>query len=68
MGADIVTYDISTYQRRLTAMPFFPGTSYTLAILGANGVTDKFFLAFLFNNIDVGVQGCEYSPRQHRVL
>jgi hypothetical protein len=37
-------------------MPFVPGTSYTLAILGANGVTDKFFLAFLFNNSDVLVQ------------
>jgi len=56
IDADIATYDISTYQRRLTAMPFVPGTSYTLAILGANGVGDKFFLAILFNNIDVRVQ------------
>lgn len=37
-GANIVTYDISTYQRRLTAMPFVPGPSYNRATLGANGV------------------------------
>ena len=38
MGVDIVTYDISTYQCMLTVIPFVPGTSFTRATLGANGV------------------------------
>jgi len=55
MGAEIVTYDISTYQRRLTAKTFVPGTSYKLEIRSANGVADKFFLTFPFNDVDVRV-------------
>ena len=54
MGVDIVTYDISTYQCMLTVIPFVPGTSFTRATLGANGVADEFFLDFIF--YDIGVQ------------
>ena len=46
MGAKRVTYVIFTYQHRLTAMPFIPGTSYWCEMLGANGVANKLFLTF----------------------
>jgi len=46
MGGKRVTYVIFTYQHRLTAMPFIPGTSYWCVMLGANGVANKLFLTF----------------------
>lgn len=53
MGAESAIYVISTYQRRATAMPFVPGTSYGRATLGTNDVAKKLFLAFLFSNVGV---------------
>ena len=55
--ADIrVTPVIETCQRRLNSKPYFPSTTFGRATLGANGVVNKLFLAFLFSDLDVGVQ------------
>ena len=51
-----VTPVIETYQRCLNSKPHFPSTTFGRATLGASGVTNKLFLAFLFSNPDVGVQ------------
>ena len=51
-----VTSVIETYQRRLNSKPCIPSTTFGLATLGANGVANKLFLAFLFSDPDIGVQ------------
>jgi hypothetical protein len=70
MRADIVTYDVSIYQCRLTAVPFLPGTSFTHATLGADGVADSSFGLSLqrHRRRRPFSQGCGASSRQHWVL
>jgi len=55
--ADIrVTSVIETHQRLLNSRPCVPSTTFGRPTLGANGVANKLFLAFLFSKPDVGVQ------------
>ena len=49
---------IQTYGRRLNYMPYFCSTTFGCATLGANGIPNKLFLAFLFS--DVGVHFLKY--------
>src|SRR5215470_9909810 len=51
-----VTSTISAYQRRLSQTGYVPPSSYGRATLGADGVANTLFLAFVFSNNDVGVQ------------
>jgi len=54
--ADICfTSIIRTYQRRLNSKPYVCSTAFGRATLDANGVPNKLFFAFLFNDPDVGV-------------
>jgi hypothetical protein len=55
-GPERLTAVVSPHQRRLTAMPFVPATTYGCATLGADGVASKLCLAFLFGNRYVRVQ------------
>ena len=55
--ADIrVTSIIQIYERRINCKPYVCSTTFGRATLGANGVPNKLFLAFLFSNPDAGVQ------------
>ena len=55
--ADIrVTSIIQTYEQRLNSNSYVCSTTFGRATLGANSVSNKLFLAFLFSDPDVGVQ------------
>jgi len=55
--ADIrVTSVIQTYEQRLNPKPYVCSTTFGRAKLGANNVSNKLFLAFLFSDPDVGAQ------------
>jgi hypothetical protein len=47
---------ISKFRERISVKPFVPATIYGRATLGAKGVPNKLFIAFLFSDHDVGVQ------------
>jgi hypothetical protein len=47
---------IATYQQRIAAKPYVPGTTYGRPTFSANGVLNKLFLVFLFSERDVSVQ------------
>jgi len=47
---------IHTYQQRITQKPHVPSTRFEHTMLGANGVPNNFFIAFLFSDHDVGVR------------
>jgi len=51
-----VTSVIQTYQQRLYSKPYVPSSTFGRAKLGADGVANKLFIAFLFGDPDVGVQ------------
>jgi hypothetical protein len=40
---------IQTYQRRFNSKPYVPCLTFWSATLGANGVPNKLFIAFLFS-------------------
>jgi len=50
-----VTSVIRTYQRRLNSKPYVCSTTFSCMTLDANGVANKLFLTFLFNDPDVSV-------------
>ena len=55
--ADIsVTSVVETYERRQNSKPYVCSTTFGRVTLGAAGVFNKLFLAFLFRDHDVGVQ------------
>ena len=47
---------IRTYQRRPNSKPYICSTTFGRATLGAIGVPNKLFFAFLFSDPDFGVQ------------
>ena len=51
-----VTSIISTYQEHISEKPYVLSTTYECATLGAIGVPNKLFIAFLFSDHNVGVQ------------
>jgi hypothetical protein len=66
--ADIrVTSVIQTYERLLNSKPYVSSTTFRRATLGANGVPNKSFVAFLFSYPDVDVH-CGANLKQHGVL
>ena len=47
---------IQTFERHLNSKPYVCSTTFGRATLGANGLPNKLILAFLFSDLDVGVQ------------
>jgi hypothetical protein len=54
--ADVDNRVIQIYQQRLNSKTYVPSTTFGRATLGADGVANKLFIAFLFSDPDVGVQ------------
>jgi hypothetical protein len=60
-----------TYQRRFSGMPLLSAMTFGCATMGANGVPNQIFLAFLYSNTDVGVPFLEdvgAHSKQHGAL
>lgn len=51
-----LTSVIQIYQQRLNSKPYIPSATFGRSTLGADGVANKLFIAFLFINPDDSVQ------------
>jgi hypothetical protein len=66
-GGYSVTSVNQTYEQHLNSKPCVCSTTFGRATLGANSVSNKLFLAFLFSNPDVRVQFLKYVALIRRV-
>jgi len=54
-GCSVISV-IQTYEQHFNSKPYVCSTTFCRATLGANSISNKLLLAFLFSDPDVGVQ------------